>query len=132
MTLVASAACTGDEGVDLTVKIRTDYQPIRDFIAIRVEVEDEQSQEDAARVDSTYLDPSRELAFFSKIQPSAERKVKVSLLDAMNEPFAQTAIVFEHLDNFIVTIGLDRTCLASTECAADGERTLLRRPMRTR
>ena len=72
-------SCAGDDAVFLRVRLRTDYQPIREFLSLSVTVEDAQ-QELAARIDGRYVVPGQELHTFLGLAPNEARAVTITLL----------------------------------------------------
>ena len=113
-------ACTADaSSFYLEVRLRTDYQPIREFLSAEVMVESE-SQTDRARIDGSYVAPPAEIARFERLPGVEMRKVTVRLLRANDSALAETFVVFEQKDDLVLTVAMTRDC-AALDCAI-GER----------
>ena len=109
LALSALGACGGDETVDLTVNLRTDYQPLRQFSSVEVEV-DGDSQPSLAMIDGTYLRPGQPLVTFSGLQPSKRRPVKVTLKRLGGAELTSSTVLVAQDSDLILTVSLTRDC----------------------
>ena len=124
--IVVVAACQGRQGVALTVNLRTDFQPLREFIGVRIVVSDavvsdNQSQERSAKVDGAYIDPGVPLAEFEGLSANDARVVTVALLKADRSTLKETRIAIAHTRDTILTVGVTRDCADVTCPDVDGQ-----------
>ena len=119
MVLVLSFGCGSDAApVDLTVKLRTDFQPLREFLSIEVVV-DASPQDKLAVVDGQYVRPGQELARFDDLLPSDKRAVTVTLKRLGGAELVSTTVFIAHKKDLVLTVALTRDC-AGKVCAPVG------------
>ena len=103
------SSCAGQATVDLTVKLRTDYQPLREFLSAEVIV-DADPQDLIAEVDGQYVRPGVELARFEGLAPNEKRAIKVTLKRLGGKELISTTVLIEHLKDTVITIAITRDC----------------------
>ena len=119
LALVAvSVGCQGPERYSLGVSLRTDYQPIRDFVGVTVKV-GALSGTARARIDAAYLKPGESIHTFENLEPASERRVEV-ILDAGAGQLAETVIAVEHKKDLLLTVHISRQC-GDVVCGEMGE-----------
>ena len=114
------SSCAGQATVDLTVKLRTDYQPLREFLSAEVIV-DSEPQDLIAQVDGQYVRPGQELAFFEALAPSDKRAVTVTLKRLGGAELISTTVFIEHHKDIVVTIAITRDCGGVTCGPVEGQ-----------
>ena len=70
------SGCGREQAVSLEVKLRTDYQPIREFVSAEIIV-DADSRQRIANVDGQYVLPGESLATFNELTPTSRRGITV-------------------------------------------------------
>ena len=103
--------CTSEPTVSLEVRLRTDFQPYRDFLSATVTI-GKNAQERRAVIDGAYIDPSEPLATFENLPLSESREIVVALLDAQQQSLVggEVKIVLEHEKDLILTVSITRRC----------------------
>ena len=112
--------CGGEASVDLTVKLRTDYQPLREFLSAEVIV-DSEPQNLIAQVDGQYVRPGQELAFFEGLAPSDKRGVTVRLKRLGGAELISSTVFIEHHKDLVITIAITRDCGGVTCGPVEGQ-----------
>ena len=102
-------ACGGQTQVDLEVKLRTDYQPLREFISVEVVV-DATPEERLATIDAPYVRPGQSLATFKDLTPADSRKVEVVLRRLGGGELSSTVVYIEHKKDLVLTVAITRNC----------------------
>ena len=106
---IAVTGCTSDASISLTVKLRTDYQPLREFSAVKVTV-DAEPRDLLAVVDGGYIRPGQSLATFSGLAPDDTRAVKVSLNRLGGNELISTRVLIDHQKDTVITVAITRDC----------------------
>ena len=109
LLLCSLVACQSADTVSLTIFLRTDYQPIRDFINVEVLV-DRITESSRADISAEYVNPGKELATFSKLATSERRSVVISLIDAQQTILGTSTVVIEHVKDLVLTVSITRDC----------------------
>ena len=120
ITILLVTSCAGEASVDLTVKLRTDYQPLREFLSAEVIV-DSEPQDLIAQVDGQYVRPGQELAFFEGLAPSDKRGVTVRLKRLGGSELISSTVFIEHHKDIVITIAITRDCGGVTCGPVDGQ-----------
>ena len=121
--LLGAANCSNTEGVDLRVRLITDYQPLFDFVTMRTTVSGApSSSQSVADLDLRYSKPGEEITEFFDLPPVQRREVVVTLFDAAGDVVDDSTVVIEHLKTSILTIAISRSC-GDIKCSP-GERCL--------
>ena len=107
--------CHANPDAYLEVHMRTDYQPLSEFLSVRVGTESAGTTR-RAQIGGRYVTPGEELAHFEGLMPSDERTVTVELLRADQSVLASTRVLFEHRGDIILTVAITRDC-ASVDCS---------------
>ena len=107
--LVVCGACSSEPTFFLTVNLRTDYQPIREFISVKIEV-DGQIEEKRADLDGQYVQDGEELATFEKLARSKMRQVDVDLVRFDDALPLRSTVLIEQDSDLILTIAITRDC----------------------
>ena len=110
-----ATACNGPEPVSLTVLIRTDYQPVREFLEAEVIVDEALMESTRADVLGTYVRPGQPLAVFERLDPSGRRNVTARLRLADGSTLTESSVLIENNKDIRLTIALSRRC-GDTTC----------------
>ena len=100
--------CATEPGVDLSVALVTDYQPVRDFLSVSVTVGGNSATKNA-RLDAGYVVPGERLHTFEDLAPKARREVTLTL-HGIDEVVAETTMLIEHKEHTVLTISASRRC----------------------
>ena len=112
-------ACAGDEHVSLTVKLRTDFQPLREFMSVEVLV-DSEPQDLIVKVDGQYVRPGETLALFEGLSPNERRSVTVTLRRLGGNALISSTVLVEHTKDLILTVAITRDCSGKVCQPVDG------------
>ena len=104
-----NSACDDAEAVYLVVKLRTDYQPVREFSSVKVTV-DAQPHDRLANIDGAYVRPGEPLARFDGLSPVDKRAIHVSLARLGGNELASTTVLIEHRQDIELTVSVTRDC----------------------
>ena len=104
-------SCTDAATVSLSVSLRTDYQPLRDFLSAEVIVGNH-AQTARALIDGRYIVPGQPIADFVGLEPSDKLEVAITLLNAQQENIVNmpTRVFIEHHKDTILTVSITRDC----------------------
>ena len=112
-------ACT-DDSISLTIRLRTDYQPLRDFIGVDIIVDEGSPTTRTAKIDGQYVEPGVELATFESLNAAEERSINLELTRTDGTaPFA-AGVVIAHDKDLILTVSVTRDCGAMVCSPVDG------------
>ena len=116
LVLACICGCGGEPQFELTVNLRTDYQPVREFAFASVQVDSELSTL-LAEIDGDYVRPGEPLASFKGLAPSDSRGITVSLNRLGGGELASTRVLVQHQTDLIITIAITRDC-AGVDCSS--------------
>ena len=100
---------TDDPTVSLTVYLRTDYQPVREFTTVEV-FADALPKNRVAQIDGEYVTPGQPVATFEGLSPAFERNVTLRLLRLGGDLLTETTITVVNDRDIEVTLALTRDC----------------------
>ena len=107
--LAAAFSCAGQEGVDLTIRLRTDFQPLREFLFVEVIV-DAQSEQKVADVNAQYVRPGQPVATFLALPPARKRPVAIKLKRLGGSLLVSSTVIVEHQKDLVLTVSVTRDC----------------------
>ena len=102
-------SCGGDEHVSLKVFLRTDYQPLREFLSAEITV-DSHPESRLARIDGGYIRPGEPVADFSNLSLSDNRAVTIRLLRLGGNVLDESTVYIAHDRDLVLTIAVTRDC----------------------
>ena len=108
-TLSVLGSCAGRDTVSLRIFLRTDYQPLREFISAELVV-DAQPESRLARIDGGYIRPGEPLADFASLAPADRRAVTVRLLRLGGNLLAESTVYIQHDRDLVLTVAVTRDC----------------------
>ena len=111
--LCGALGCSGSQEVSLSILLRTDYQPVREFGTVEVQIGTLSSTR-LARIDGGYVRPGEPLVTFAQLLPVERRPITVRLLRLGANVLAETTVYVKQDKDLVVTIAVTRDCAGVT------------------
>ena len=112
--LLSIAGCSGEQYVDLSVYLVTDYEPVREFFGVRTVVAGREFPS-LARVEGDYPGEGELIAVYENLTPSSVREVTVALIGPNLFAPVKESFRIEHDKDLLVWLSISRDC-AGVSC----------------